>query len=497
MTTIDPLLDGASSACQTDWNAIDWMKVEKQVRRLQMRIAKAVREGRHGKAKALQWILSHSLSAKLAAVKRVTQNKGSKTAGVDNVVWTTPKQKMQAAKAINRRGYQPLPLRRIYIPKKNGKQRPLSIPTIGDRAQQALHLLTLEPISETLADKNAYGFRPKRSCADAIDQCFKALSRNNSARWVLEGDIKSCFDKISHQWLLDNIPMDKLILEKWLKAGYIEKTTFHSTEEGTPQGGIISPTLLVLTLTDLEQAVKNAAGSTDKVNIIVYADDFIITGASREILENKVKPAVISFLAQRGLTLSEEKTHITHIDDGFDFLGFNVRKYGRKLLIKPSKENVKSFLEKLRNTIRNSGCATTAELIGQLNPKIRGWSNYYRHVVSKRTFSFVDNCIFRMLWNWTKRRHPNKNAQWRKQKYFRRRALQNWIFFAKTWDKDCNAVILDLAKAEKVKIKRHLKIKGDANPYDPAFSDYFINRSRLRKYRSISTARDVRYLPTF
>lgn len=497
MTTINSLLDGASSACQTDWNAIDWMKVEKQVRRLQMRIAKAVREGRHGKAKALQWILSHSLSAKLAAVKRVTQNKGSKTAGVDNVVWTTPKQKMQAAKAINRRGYQPLPLRRIYIPKKNGKQRPLSIPTIGDRAQQALHLLTLEPISETLADKNAYGFRPKRSCADAIDQCFKALSRNNSARWVLEGDIKSCFDKISHQWLLDNIPMDKLILEKWLKAGYIEKTTFHSTEEGTPQGGIISPTLLVLTLTDLEQAVKNAAGSTDKVNVIVYADDFIITGASREILENKVKPAVISFLAQRGLTLSEEKTHITHIDDGFDFLGFNVRKYGRKLLIKPSKENVKSFLEKLRNTIRNSGCATTAELIGQLNPKIRGWSNYYRHVVSKRTFSFVDNCIFRMLWNWTKRRHPNKSAQWRKQKYFRRRALQNWIFFAKTWDKESNTAILDLAKAEKVKIKRHLKIKGDANPYDPAFNDYFINRSRLQRYRSISTARDVRYLPTF
>jgi len=232
------LLDGASSACQIDWNAICWTKVEKQVRRLQVRIAKAVREGRHGKAKALQWTLSHSFSAKLIAVRRVTQNKGSKTAGVDKVIWTTPTQKIQAVEDIKRRGYQPLPLRRIYIPKKNGKLRPLSIPTMADRVQQALHLLTLEPISETLADKNAYGFRPKRSCADAIEQCFKALCRNNSAQWILEGDIKSCFDKISHPWLLGNIPMDKLVLEKWLKAGYIEKTEFNPTHEGTPQGGL-------------------------------------------------------------------------------------------------------------------------------------------------------------------------------------------------------------------------------------------------------------------
>lgn len=497
MTTVDVLLDGASSARLTDWNAIDWQKAERQVRRLQERIAKAVREGRHGKAKALQWLLSHSFAAKVIAVKRVTQNRGSKSAGVDNVVWTTPKQKMQAANAIKRRGYQPLPLKRIYIPKKNGKQRPLSIPTLADRAQQALHLLTLEPTSETLADKNAYGFRPKRSCADAIDQCFKVLSRNNSARWVLEGDIKSCFDKISHQWLLDNIPMDKSILEKWLKAGYIEKAVFHSTEEGTPQGGIISPTLLVLTLTGLEQAVKAVAGSTDKINIIVYADDFIITGASREVLENKVKPAVISFLEDRGLKLSEEKTHISHIDDGFDFLGFNVCKYGGKLLIKPAKENVKSFLERLRITIINSGCSTTAELIGQLNPKIRGWANYYRHVVSKRTFSFVDNRIFRMLWSWTNRRHPNKSAQWRKHKYFRCFALQNWIFFAKTRDKEGLISILDLAEAAKVKIQRHLKIKGDANPYDPAFNDYFENRLRLKKSRRISIMRDDRCLSAF
>ena len=345
MTTMNYSLNGASSACQINWSLVCWTKVEKQVRRLQVRIAKAVREGRHGKAKALQWILSHSFSAKLLAVRRVTQkNKGSKTAGVDRVVWTTPTQKMQAAEDVKRRGYQPLPLRRLYIPKKNGKLRPLSIPTMADRVQQALHLLTLEPISETLADKNAYGFRPKRSCADAIEQCFKALCQRNSAQWVLEGDIKSCFDKISHSWILENIPMDKTILEKWLKAGYIEKTVFNPTHEGTPQGGIISPTLLVLTLTGLEQAVKAATNSKDKVNIIVYADDFIITGASREILESKVKPAVISFLKQRGLTLSEEKTHLTHINDGFNFLGFNVRKYDGKLLIKPAKERLCSII---------------------------------------------------------------------------------------------------------------------------------------------------------
>jgi RNA-directed DNA polymerase len=497
MTTMNHLLDGAPSACEIDWDLICWDKVEKQVRRLQVRIAKAVREGRHGKAKALQWILSHSSSAKLIAVRRVTQNKGSKTAGVDNVIWTTPKQKMQAVEDIKQRGYQPLPLRRIYIPKKNGKLRPLSIPTMADRAQQALHLLTLEPISETLADKNAYGFRPKRSCADAIEQCFKVLCRNCSAQWVLEGDIKSCFDKISHPWLMDNIPMDKSILEKWLKAGYIEKTAFNPTFEGTPQGWIISPTLLVLTLTGLEQAVKAATGSKDKVNIIVYADDFINTGASREILESKVKPAVISFLKLRGLTLSEEKTHLTHVNDGFNFLGFNVRKYDGKLLIKPAKENVKLFLDKLRNTIKNSGSATTEALIRQLNPKIRGWSNYYRHVVSKRTFSKLDHNIFCMLWQWTKRRHPNKSAQWRKQKYYRHLALRDWLFFAKTHDKDGFTNHLDLAEAAKVKIRRHLKIKGSANPYELAYDDYFDNRSGMNKGRHIAIVRDERCQSTF
>jgi retron-type reverse transcriptase len=263
-------LAGASSAGLISWNAINWKKAEQQVRRLQVRIAKAVKEGRYGKVKSLQWLLSHSLSAKLIAVRRVTQNQGGKTAGVDNVVWTTPKQKMRAVISVSRNSYQPQPLKRIYIPKKNGKKRPLSIPTMNDRAQQALHLLTIEPVSETLADKNAYGFRPKRSCADAIDQCFKVLARKNSAQWILEGDIKSCFDKISHQWLSDNIPMDKSVLGKWLKAGYIEKTEFYPTEEGTPQGGIISKGHILVYLTSGFESFLEILKTFARERFIVY-----------------------------------------------------------------------------------------------------------------------------------------------------------------------------------------------------------------------------------
>ncbi len=322
------------------WQSIDWKAVERHVLRLQMRIAKAIREGKHGKAKALQWILIHSKAAKLLAVRRVSQNKGSKTPGTDGDIWNTNARRMAAVSLLSRKGYRAKSLRRIYIPKKNGKLRPLGIPCMIDRAQQALHLLALEPISETIADPYSYGFRPNRSAADAIQQCFKCLCKKGAAQWVLEGDIKACFDKISHQSLIDNIPTDKRMLKQWLECGYIDKGLFYKTEEGTPQGGIISSTLMLLTLVGLEKLTKSIARKTgSRVNFIGYADDFVITRSSKEVLVNDIKPQQMAFLQERGLMLSEEKTHVTHINDGFDFLGFNARKYKGKLLIKLNRAN--------------------------------------------------------------------------------------------------------------------------------------------------------------
>jgi RNA-directed DNA polymerase len=237
VTAVAASLTGASSTSGT-WDSINWDTTKAEVRRLQMRIAKAISEGRHGKVKSLQWILTHSFHAKLLAVKRVVQNHGGKTPGVDKIIWKTPQQKMEAALSLTRKGYQTQPLRRIYIPKKDGRQRPLSIPTMKCRAMQALYLLALDPIAEFRADKSSYGFRPKRSAADALEACHLALARKGSAQWIFEADIKSCFDKISHDWLRDNIPMDKEILSKWLSAGYIDKGVFHQTEFGTPQGGL-------------------------------------------------------------------------------------------------------------------------------------------------------------------------------------------------------------------------------------------------------------------
>lgn len=446
-----------------------------------MRIAKAVREKRQGKVKALQWILTHSFSAKLLAVKRVVQSSGAHTPGVDGVVWKTPKQKMKAVKSLQRRGYHPLPLRRIYIPKKSGGERPLSIPTLIDRSMQALHLLALEPVAEMKADKNAYGFRPKRSTADAIEQCFNALAQKRSASWILEGDIRACFDSLSGDWLEDNISMDRTLLTKWLRAGYIEKKTLRPTFHGVPQGGVISPCILVLALSGLEETVKSLTSPREKVNVISYADDFVITGVSREILEHKVMPAVVAFLKERGLELSPSKTKITYIDEGFDFLGFNVRKYKGKLLIKPSKKNIKSFLKEIRKLIKSNATAKTEDLISQLNPKIRGWANYFCHVVAKDTFSYVDCVIYQALLRWMKRRHPNKSFQWMRKKYFRSEGLRNWIFSTTTVNGKGEKTFLDLLTMVHTPIRRHVKIRAEATPYDPQFADYFLKREQRRK----------------
>jgi RNA-directed DNA polymerase len=475
---------GAPSAKIIHWKTIIWQTVEDHVRRLQLRIAKAIKIGRYAKVKALQWLLTHSFYAKLLAVKRVTQNAGKRTPGTDGVIWKTDKQKLNAAYELKRSGYKAQPLRRIYIPKKNGKLRPLSIPTMLDRAQQALHLLSLIPIAEITADDNSYGFRPKRSTHDAIGQCFIHLSRKHSQQWILEGDIKACFDKISHDWLLEHVMMDKSVLHKWLKAGFIEKDAFHCTEDGTPQGGLASPTLANITLDGLEKVVSEAAGRNDIVHFVRYADDFICTAKTKEILVNKVQPAIIKFLNERGLELSLEKTKISHINDGFDFLGFNIRKYGDKLLIKPSMTSVKKFSDELRETIQKLANIATAKLIAKLNSKIRGWTNYYKNCVAKEIFNDIDKVVFDSLWKTLKRKHPNKNTSWIRTKYFTKIGTRNWCFFCKVKNKKRVEKYYTLTKAVHTKIRRHKKIRRRATPFDSDFDDYFIEReNRLKQER--------------
>ena len=409
-----------------NWTDIDWVRCEAAVQKLQGRIVKAQKEGRPGKVKALQWTLTHSFYAKALAVKRVTSNKGKNTAGVDKVLWTTPNAKMGAVADLKRRGYNPQPLRRVHIKKSNGKLRPLGIPTMKDRAMQALYLMALNPVAETTADRHSYGFRRERCTVDAIVQCHTILSKEVSPQWILEGDIKGCFDHISHQWLLDNIPTDKVMLCKWLESGFVFNRQLFPTEEGAPQGGIISPTLANMALDGLQAMLaenfklrRTKMGYFNPmVNLVRYADDFIITCSDRETLETLVRPAVSEFLQARGLTLSEEKTKITHIDEGFDFLGFNIRKYKGTLLIKPSKKNVKEFLAKIKSIVRKNQAIRQDKLIGLLNPVITGWGNYYKGCVAAKTFKNADAQIFYKLWAWALRRHRHKGKKWVYNRYF-------------------------------------------------------------------------------
>src|SRR5437867_3089195 len=466
---------GASSDKVSDWQAIDWPKVRQQVRRLQLRIAKAIRADKYGRAKALSWLLTHSHSAKLLAVKRVTGNKGAKTPGVDNKLWRTDRQKYAAVQDLKRRGYRPLPLRRHYIPKKNGKPRPLSIPTLRDRAMQALHALALKPIAETIGDRNSYGFREGRSCADAIGQCFCALAKSYAPVWVLEGDIKSCFDRISHSWLLKSIPMDKRMLRLWLEAGYWEKGRLFPTGQGTPQGGIISPVLANLTLDGMEQAIRSRIKvRRDQVNFIRYADDFIVTARTKETLEQIVKPAVVAFLAERGLELSEHKTTITHIETGFNFLGQNVRKYRNKLVIKPAKDGLKALVQKTREHIKGMLGQKAKTLIKTLSPIIRGWANHHRHVCSSEAFWTADRIIHYQLLRWARRTHPNKSYGWLKRKYFS--VEGQFGFGTRIRTHTGQSKVLRLYSIARTVLDWHIKVKGEANPYDPVYTEYFEQR---------------------
>jgi len=474
------------------WSKIDWSRVQNEVWRLQMRIAKAVREKRWGKVKALQHLLVKSRAAKLWAVRRVTSNRGKSTPGVDGVIWTTARQKLAAVETLKRRGYRAQPLRRVYIPKKNQKLRPLGIPCMQDRAMQALYLLALNPIAETLADRNSYGFRLRRSVADAWGQCYIALAKRYAPEWVFEADIRACFDEISHEWLLDHIPMDRKILKQWLKSGYLEEATFHRTLSGTPQGGIISPVIANMALDGLEEIARNAAprnrrGPRPKVHVIRYADDFVVTAGSREMLEEQVIPAIERFLAERGLRLSQEKSKVTHIRDGFNFLGANIRRYGKKFFMKPPSKNTRGFLQGLKDFLKERRGTSTWKVILELNRRIQGWVNFYRCLVSSRTFRWLDSELFASLWRWIRYRHQSKRKRWLKAKYFHRFGGSDWVFSAWRPSKASAQRSLfpalegkwvRLLRASAVSIRRHIKVRGDAHPFDPAYAAYFRQRRR-------------------
>lgn len=472
---------GAASREAVHWQSINWQQAHRNVRRLQARIVQATQAGRWNRVKALQRLLTRSFSARALAVKRVTENQGARTSGVDGILWKTPQDKAAAVNDLQPHGYQPQPLRRIYIPKADGVNwRPLGIPTMKDRAMQALYLLALEPVAETTADPNSYGFRKERSCHDAIGQCFIILGRRNTATWVMEGDIKACFDRISHDWLLQNIPLERTILRKWLKAGYMERSQLYSTDEGTPQGGVISPVLANMALDGLEPLLlqhfpKPKHPPAPKVNFVRYADDFIVSGASRELLEQRVKPLIEQFLRERGLELSPTKTLITPLDQGFDFLGQNIRSYQGKLLIKPARKNVKALLMKVRQRIKQGHAYSAGLLIHQLNPVLRGWALYHRHIVCKDTFAKVDHHIFWMLWRWACHQHPTKSSGWIKRRYFQRVGNRDWIFTDQLEGKQQR-----LHPCMQVAVRRHTKIQGPANPFDPQWEVYFERRLGLK-----------------
>ncbi len=466
-----------------NWHDLDWARIQQTVRKTQLKIAQATREGDWRRVKRLQRLLTHSFYGRCLAVRRVTENRGRKTPGVDGETWGTPQAKLHAVGRLSKqRGYRPRPLWRVWIPKP-GKQekRPLGIPTMLDRAMQALYLQALEPVVESTSDPKSYGFRPDRSTADAMVELFHLLSPQTAPVWILEGDIKGFFDNINHEWLCRNVPMDRKVLRKWLKAGVIDRRQLMATEAGTPQGGIISPCLANATLNGLETQLKRHLAQKlgamkarkIKVQCVRYADDFVVTAASKELLEEEVKPWVEQFLSVRGVALSREKTQITHIHQGFDFLGWNFRKYvpkspyrNAKLLIKPSKKNVSAFYRKVREIIKGSGALTQDALIGQLNPVLRGWAQYHSPVVAKQTFSKLDHLVFWRLWRWAKRRHPKKSADWIRNKYFRSIGRQNWVFAYPYKNGKGERQFRRLYGLAETAIVRHKRLPGEYQPYD-------------------------------
>jgi RNA-directed DNA polymerase len=471
-----------------EWLAVDWRAAEENVRRLRQRIFAASQAGDLKKVRNLQKLMLRSHANTLVSVRQVTErNAGRRTPGIDGEVALTPQTRAELARWMHRRSrrWRARPVRRVYIPKAGGKQRPLGIPVLLDRVLQARVSNALEPEWEARFEPKSYGFRPGRGCQDAIAAIYLTLKGNNPQRqWVLDADLQAAFDRIGHTVLLEALGMfpARELIAQWLKAGVVEQGQFAPTEEGTPQGGVISPVLLNVALHGLEEAAgvsyrklgTHAAETTSGSPVLVrYADDLVALCHTKE-QALQVKARLAAWLTPRGLVFNEDKTRVVHLTEGFDFLGFNVRHYGTKLLIKPSTAARRRVRERLRTEMRSLRGANAGAVLRTISPIVRGWTAYYRTVVSSAAFKALDDYMWRLLYKWAKHSHQNKSRYWICDRYFGRFNMarqDRWVF----GDRDSGAYLRKFAWA---RIVRHQMVKGASSPDDPALAQYWAERRR-------------------